>query len=160
MAQIGEAHNYAGLDYTYRRPRFLILLSDDAYCEVFERLASCGTANQLALPSVAQFHQECKKYGPQVKQLLLHVLYTGLTRRGGCHVLLRRTWRTSSFPPRSNNASRARRCALTSKTRAQKATSALLQMKTKRKLPQETVYRNSLVLYSRRNWGFFMTLSI
>lgn len=75
MAQIGEAHNYAGLDYTYRRPGFLILLSDDAYCEVFERLASRGTANQLALPSVAQFHQECKKYGPQVKQLLLHVLY-------------------------------------------------------------------------------------
>ncbi|KAJ9194363.1 hypothetical protein DTO027B5_2497 [Paecilomyces variotii] len=59
----------------YRRPGFLILLSDDAYCEVFERLASRGTANQLALPSVAQFHQECKKYGPQVKQLLLHVLY-------------------------------------------------------------------------------------
>ncbi|KAJ9387774.1 hypothetical protein DTO063F5_3000 [Paecilomyces variotii] len=59
----------------YRRPGFLILLSDDAYCEAFERLASRGTANQLALPSVAQFHQECKKYGPQVKQLLLHVLY-------------------------------------------------------------------------------------
>lgn len=73
--KLAKAHNYAGLEYTYRRPGFLTLLSDNEYCAVFERLASRGTANQLALPSITLFHQECKKHGPQVKQLLLHVLY-------------------------------------------------------------------------------------
>lgn len=32
-------------------------------------MASRGRANQLELPSVHEFHQECKKYGPQAKQL-------------------------------------------------------------------------------------------